>query len=397
MHLFLIGPDWQITARFRTEFVRDALAAGWRVTIAAGGQPGGDADGFRAMGVTCLGLPSRRNRIDPIEDLAMVGEVDRQCRRLKPDVALAFTVKPVTFGLIGAALARVPVRAAMITGAGYALTDGVELKRRIIRLFVSLLYRISLGLSHRVIFQNDDDLADFERLSLISPNLARTRINGSGVDLDRFAQAPLPDGPITFVMVARLLIEKGVREFVDAARQVKARFPDTRFVLVGPMDTNPTAITKAEIDGWVTEGILDYRGPQADVRPFLQDAHVFTLPSYREGTPRSALEALATGRPVLTVDVPGCREVVVDGVTGRMVQVRNSDAVAEAMTWFIANRSRLPEMSRQARADAESRFDVHGVNRTIMSALIETGPRSGAASNRPERPRRPPQSSSAGR
>lgn len=369
MHLFLIGPDWQITARFRTEFVRDALAAGWKVTIAAGGEAAEDADGFRAMGVTCLALPSRRNRIDPLEDLAMMREVARQCRRLKPDAVLAFTVKPVTFGLIGAALARVPVRAAMITGAGYALMDGAELKRRVVRLFVSLLYRTSLGLSHRVIFQNDDDLADFERLGLIGPDLARTRINGSGVDLDRFAAVPMPDGPTTFVMVARLLIEKGVREFVNAARQVRAHQPATRFVLVGPMDTNPTAITKNEVDEWMAEGVIEYRGAQADVRPFLRDAHVFVLPSYREGTPRSALEALAIGRPILTVDVPGCREVVVDGVTGRLVEVRSADAVAKAMTWFIANRSSLPEMSRQARADAESRFDVHGVNQTIMSAL----------------------------
>lgn len=369
MHLFLIGPDWQITARFRTEFVRDALTAGWRVTIAAGGEPTGDADGFRAMGVSCLPLPSRRNRIDPLEDLAMVREVARQCGRLKPDAVLAFTVKPVTFGLIGAAIARVRVRAAMITGAGYALMDGVELKRRIVRLVVSLLYRTSLGLSHRVIFQNDDDLADFERLGLIGPNLARTRINGSGVDLDKFAPAPMPDGPTTFVMVARLLIEKGVREFVNAARQVKARHPAARFVLVGPMDTNPTAITKAEVDEWLAEDIVEYRGAQADVRPFLRDAHVFVLPSYREGTPRSALEALAIGRPILTVDVPGCREVVVDGVTGRMVKVRNADAVAEAMSWFIANKNALPEMSRRARSDAEARFDVHGVNRTILSAL----------------------------
>lgn len=371
MHLFLIGPDWQITARFRTELVRDVVAAGWRVTIAAGGEPAGDADGFRAMGVTCLALPSRRNRIDPLEDLAMVREVARQGNRLKPDAVLAFTVKPVTFGLIGAAIARVPVRAAMITGAGYALMDGTEFKRRIVRLFVSLLYRASLGISHRVIFQNDDDLADFERLGLIGQNLSRTRINGSGVDLDRFALAPLPLGRMTFVMVARLLVEKGVREFVNAARQVRACNPETRFVLVGPMDTNPTAITELEVNEWVAEGVVEYCGAQADVRPFLRDAHVFVLPSYREGTPRSALEALATGRPVLTVDVPGCREVVVDGVTGRMVKVRSADAVADAMAWFIANRSDLPEMSRRARADAEARFDVHAVNRTIMAALVE--------------------------
>lgn len=385
MHLLLVGPDWQITARFRTEFVRDVLAAGWRVTIAAGGEPTADADGFRAMGIACLALPSRRNRIDPLEDLAMVREVARQCRRLKPDAVLAFTVKPVTFGLIGAAIARVPVRAAMITGAGYALMDGAEFKRRIVRLVVSLLYRTSLGLSHRVIFQNDDDLADFERLGLIGPNLSRTRINGSGVDLDRFARAPLPEGPMTFVMVARLLVEKGVREFVNAARQVKARHPDARFVLVGPMDTNPTAITEGEVNAWAVEGVIEYRGAQADVRPFLRDAHVFVLPSYREGTPRSALEALATGRPILTVDVPGCREVVVDGVTGRMVEVRSADAVAQAMAWFVANRDGLPEMSRQARADAESRFDVRGVNRTIMSALAEDR----AASRRPDPTNRP--------
>lgn len=368
-HLLLIGPDWPITARFRTELVRDALARGWRVTIAAGGPLDDAASDLQALGVTCLPLKSRRNSIAPINDLQMMATVARHCRVLRPDAALAFTVKPATFGLIGAALAGVPQRAAMITGVGYALMDGSEVKRRLVRAFVTTLYRISLRTASTVIFQNDDDLDDFRRMGLLEPATPVVRINGSGVDLDRFAYAPLPSGDFTFVMVARLLAEKGVREFVQAAWNLKQKGFKARFVLVGPLDTNPTAISESELASWVAEDIIEYHGSQADVRPFLRGAHVFVLPSYREGTPRSALEALATGRPVLTVDVPGCREVVRDKVTGRLVEARSIQAVEEAMRWFVQNRRQLPAMSIAARQDAERRFDVHIVNAMILTAV----------------------------
>lgn len=369
MNLLLIGPDWKAVAGLRGELVRDMLAAGWRVTIGAGGDPDAAFEALRAAGADCVPLPLARASISPVRDLMLLAAVYRLCRRLKPDAVLGVAVKPVTYGLIAAGRAGVPVRAGMVTGLGYAFTEGRELKRTLVRAGVSLLYRWSLGGATRVLFQNDDDIAEFRRRGLLPDRIAVTRTNGSGVDLGRYAEAPLPDGPLTFVMVARLLVDKGVREYAEAARRSRTRHPDLRFRLVGSLDPNPAAIQKGEVEAWEAEGALEYLGQLADVRPALRDAHVFVLPSYREGTPRSALEALAIGRPILTTDVPGCREVVVDGVTGRKVAVRDVDALVEAVDWFVARRSDLPAMAARARADAETRFDVLAVNRVVMDGL----------------------------
>lgn len=372
--VFIIGPDWEITARFRSELIRDMLASGWSVTVAAGGPPGTERGSLEAMGVRCHALEWSRNALNPIRDLAAVTTLWRLLRSERPAAVLAFTVKPATFGLIAAALAGVRRRVAMITGAGYALMEGRELKRRVVRAVVLRLYRLALGRSHAVIFQNPDDQAEFTSLGLLPSGIELVRTNGSGVDLNRFRAAPMPEGPIRFVMVARLLTEKGVREFVDAARIVRASEPAAAFDLVGPLDTNPAAISESEVQGWVQEGVVNYLGLQRQVDPFLRSAHVFVLPSYREGTPRSALEALATGRPVLACDVPGSREVVKPGVTGQLVEVRSARAVAEGMRWFIARRDDLPAMGALAAADAKARFDVRAVNHVVMSTLAPASP-----------------------
>lgn len=369
MHLLLIGPDWDAVRRLRKDLVQDMLKAGWRLTIAAGGPEGEDAALFRSEGVDCVTIPVARTSTDLVTGLGLMMAIWRLCRSIRPDAALAITVKPVTFGLIATALAGVPLRVAMITGLGYAFTAGREFKRRTVRVIVGVLYALSLRMGTRAIFQNDDDVAEFRRLGLLPAALPVTRTNGSGVDLTRYAAMPMPDGPLTFVMVARLLVDKGVREYAEAAKRVRARYPDVRFRLVGALDSNPAAVAQAEVDEWVADGAIDYVGHQSDVRPFLQAAHVFVLPSYREGTPRSALEALATGRPVLTTDVPGCREVVDDRVTGRLVPVRSASAIEEGAIWFIENSFQLPSMGAKARQDAVHRFDVHAVNGVIMAAL----------------------------
>lgn len=369
MNLLLMGPDWKSVAGLRGELVRDMLAAGWTVTIGAGGARDAAFSALSAAGASCVALPLSRTSISPLGDLKLLVTVYGLCRRLKPDVVVAVTVKPVTIGLIAAWLAEVPVRTGMITGLGYAFTEGPGLKRRLVRTAVSLLYRMSLGRASRVFFQNDDDIADFRKLRLLSERTPVTRTNGSGVDLVRFSAVPLPSGPLVFVMVARLLIDKGVREFADAARRSLWKHPELKFRLVGAFDSNPAAIQRNEIESLVAEGVIEYLGELSDVRPALRNAHIFVLPSYREGTPRAALEALAMGRPVLTTDVPGCREVVIDGVTGRLVKARSPDAIVEAIEWFVQCKEELELMAVAARKDCEFRFDVHSVNRIVMNQL----------------------------
>ena len=372
LHILIIEPDWSVLRLFRLEMTRSLKAAGFKVSICAAGDVEEARAVFAPMGVDCYAVEFRRNDMSIREGLSATLAVARLCRRLKIDVALGTTVKPATFGLLGARLGGVRSLVAMITGLGFAFTEGREPIRRLARAIAIPLFRLSLRKADRIIFLNPDDEATFDALKLMPRSLIRVQVGGSGVDLQRFSPLPVADGPFTFLMVGRLLRDKGVFEFVDAARMVKRDAPDTRFLLVGPLDSNPTAVQPSDVEAWKREGVVTCLGFQSDVKPFLAQAHVFVLPSYREGTPAVALEALASARPVLVTDVPGCREVVRDGVFGRLVQVRNAAALAEGMRWFMARRDRLSDMGTAGRAFCAERFDVHVVNRSIIGAIQAT-------------------------
>jgi glycosyltransferase involved in cell wall biosynthesis len=282
---------------------------------------------------------------------------------------LVYAAKPVVYGLTAARLARVRLRAAMITGVGSALAGGSRLRRRALASLLRRLYAVALGQAHVVFFQNPDDERLFRSMGLIGDGHRVVRINGSGVDLERFSPAPLLPPPITFLMIGRLIRDKGVREYVEAARRVHRAHPGARFQLLGPLDENPSAIRPRQLEAWREEGTVEYLGTTRDVRPFLARAHVLVLPSYGEGMPRSVLEAMAMGRAVITTDVPGCRETVEGGRNGLLVPVRDAGALAEGMLRLLADPGQLEPMGRQGRAMAEERFDVHTVNRTILAAM----------------------------
>ena len=247
---------------------------------------------------------------------------------------------------------------------------------------VCSLYRVALRRSHRVFFQNDEDRQVFIEKRLVAP--ARTGLlPGSGIDLVHFSPlafdgSSLRNGAgLVFLMVARLLWDKGVLEFVEAARRVKALFPESRFQLLGFLDVkNQTAVGRSDVEAWVKEGVVEYLGTSDDVRPFLAAADCVVLPSYREGTPRSLLEAAAMGRPLLATDVPGCREVVVDGVNGLLCHVRDSVDLAEKMMQMIdMPMSALLQMGQESRSLAETRFDEQIVIRKYLEAIDEVAGR----------------------
>jgi glycosyltransferase involved in cell wall biosynthesis len=285
-----------------------------------------------------------------------------------------YTAKPVIYGLIAARVAGVPFRAAMITGLGSALAGGPTRRQSALSHLLRGMYSIALRHAHVVFFQNPDDEQLFRRLRLVRSGQTIVRINGSGVDLAHYAVAPLPPGRITFLMICRLLRDKGVMEYVEAAKLVRGLRNDCRFQLLGPLDTNPTAITRDQLDAWIAEGAIEYLGDTADVRPFLADAHVCVLPSYGEGMPRSVLEAMSMGRAIVTTDVPGCRETVVPGVNGWLVAPRQVDGLASAMLRILEEPGDIERMGAASRQIAEQRFDVHAVNRVILDAMgLELG------------------------
>jgi glycosyltransferase involved in cell wall biosynthesis len=355
----LIGGCAKAMLRFRAALIRELSRQGQEVVAVA---PQTDAEtehALRAQGLTrFIAAPLDRAGMNPMHDLVALWSLHRAIARERPDTVLTYNIKPMVYGTLAAWLAGTKRRIAMVEGLGYAYTPGRELKRRVARALSNVLYRIPCTLAHGLVVLNEDDRAFFADRFLRANTDRIHLLPGIGVDLDEYRREPLPEGPLTFVLIGRLLRDKGVIDFVNAARQVKVSDPTIRFVLVGGTDDNPASVARREVDAWVAEGLVTYAGEVSDVRPWLRQSHVFVLPSYREGFPRTIMEAMAMGRPCLTTDVPGCRGAVVHGQTGLIVQPANSGQLAAAMLWLAENRAALTTMASNADAYAYLNFDA---------------------------------------
>ncbi len=352
---------------FRRELLERFVADGHEVLACAADADPATLVTLQEMGVRFAPVPLRRAGLNPLDDLRYMDAVTRLARDFRPDMSLAYTIKPVIFGTLAAARAGVPRRFAMVTGLGTTF-QGSGARARLLNAVARRLYRTALARCERVFFQNRDDRELFTSGGLV-PAERTILIPGSGINLERFPAAPLPEGPPRFLMIARLIAEKGVREYAAAARIVKERHPDVACDLVGYLEDHPRAIRAEELDQWQREGVLTFHGKQDDVRPALRACTVYVLPSYREGMPRTVLEAMATGRACITTDAPGCRDAVADGETGLLVPVGDVEALAAAMMRLAADPALVAAMSRAARRRAEERFDVHGVVETIVGTM----------------------------
>lgn len=356
---------------FRGPLVLALVASGVRVYALAPDYDEKTRAAVRALGAEPVDIAMERTGMRPGADLLNAFRLYLLIRRLRPDLTFAYFVKPVIYGSLAAALAGVPRRFAMVAGLGYAFTpDGSResLKRKALRATVSFLYRMALRMCERVFFQNGDDVAQFVRSGLIDPAKV-VEVRGSGVDLDRLAFVPPVEGPPTFLLMARLLREKGICEYVAAARMVRQRHPETRFVLLGGSDPNPGGLGNEEVAAWAKEGVIEWHGHVDDVRPWIAQSSVYVLPSYREGKPRSTQEAMAMGRAVITTDAPGCRDTVDEGINGFLVPVRDANALAAAMLRFVENPALVASMGRESRRLAEERFDVVKINAVILDTM----------------------------
>lgn len=323
-----------------------------------------------ALGVIPHNIPMQRTGLNPLADAQTLFALYSLMKSIKPEYTMGYTIKPVIYGALAAWLARVPKRFALITGLGFAFTGADSNKRKSVRVVAQNLYRTALYNCQLVFFQNHDDEALFHELNIVSSKTKTCVVNGSGVDVDEYEVVPfMTQEPLRFLLIARLLIDKGVREYAQAAKQIKKLHPEVQFDLVGSLDANPTSITQAELDQWIELGIINFLGRLSDVRPAIQASSVYVLPSYREGTPRTVLEAMAMGRAVITTDAPGCRETVIDGDNGFLVPVKDANALAQAMLCFIEEPALIEKMGKRSRATAEEKYDVHKVNAQMMSAM----------------------------
>ena len=362
--------SWNIV-NFRSGLIRALKAAGYEPVVVAPADPG-DEHRIAEMGVERVVIDIERSGVNPLADLRLLGAYRRILNDLRPFAYLGFTIKPNIYGGIAARLASVPL-IANISGLGTAF-----IKQGALLALVSRLYRFALKRAAVTFFQNPDDLELFVKRRLVTRAQAQL-LPGSGVDLDRFQPVAAPAGPTTFLFIGRLLADKGVWEFVQAARIVRADVPGVRFQLLGRLDEgNRSAIARADLDRWIAEGSIEYLGETEDVRPFIAQATAVVLPSYREGLPRSLLEAAAMARPLIATDVPGCRELVDPGANGFLCQARDSASLAKAMKALIKTsadeRARMGAASRRMVEDGYSETVVIGA---YLDALGKLGaPRS---------------------
>lgn len=363
--MFVVNVDWFFLSH-RLPIALEAQRQGYQVHIATGLTD--RLDELQRHGLVVHPLALDRSSVGLGNAWRTMAQLWRVFRAVRPDVVHLVTIKPVLLGGLVARLAGVPAVVAAVSGLGFVfMAHGAKAKVR--RWLVGALYRVALG--HRnlkVIFQNPDDLRSLAEVADL-PDSRVTMIRGSGVDLERYIPQPLPGGVPVVVLAARLLADKGVLEFVQAARLLKQRGCHARFALVGTVDpANPTSFTQAELDDWVREGVVEWWGHRSDMPQVLAAAQLVVLPSYREGLPKVLLEAAACGRAVVTTDVPGCRDAIDPGVTGVLVPVCNATALADAMEGLINSPARCQAMGDAGRALAESAFDV----RQVVAAHLRT-------------------------
>lgn len=366
MKINIIGTLPSSLYNFRGELLNQLNKSNFIVQTLASGATSNDIKAVKALGGNYIDYPVSRSGLNPIQDFKTFVALRYVFKKQQPDVILAYTIKPIIWGAFAARVVPDCRFYALVTGLGFAFQKGNWKKNLLVKL-VAFLYKMSLKKTQKVIFQNPDNQQVFIDLGIV-PSYKTCVVNGSGVDITHFDVKPLTSSP-AFLLIARLLGDKGIREYVAAANCVKQHYPDAVFQLVGPADPSPDGITLQELAKLNNDKAVDYFGATNDVRPYIEGCNVFVLPSYHEGLPRTVLEAMATGRPILTTDVPGCRETVINGENGWLVEKANVEQLAEKMIWFIENPQEWQRMAEASRAMVEDKFDVHKVNKELMNIM----------------------------
>ena len=338
-----------------------AQRAGYDVHVAT--MAGDSVSRIQAHGLTHHIIPMTRSGKNPLQELRTVWALYRLFRQLRPDVVHLVTIKPVLYGGIAARLAGVPAMVSAISGLGFVFV-AKGAKASVVRQVVTVLYRLALGhRNSRIVFQNGNDRDVLRDLGAVR-NEQVVMIRGSGVDLSDYAAVAEPPPPIVVLMVARLLRDKGVIEFVDASRILRREGANVRMLLAGGIDPgNPASVTQADVNEWQRQGIIEALGERRDIAELYAAAHIAVLPSYREGLPRSLIEAAACGRAVITTDVPGCRDAIEPDETGLLVPSHDAQALAAAISRLANDSGLRQKMGVAGRALAEREFDIEDVCR----------------------------------
>lgn len=364
LKFILVSPKNRTVYNFRGDLIQKIIASGYEVVVTGPNRI--DVDKIEALGARFIEVPIDKNGVNPLADLKYQKALTDIFRREQPDVMLGYTSKPVIYGSIAAKKAKVPHIAAMVTGAGYAFTAKTA-KAKVIKAIMSMLYKRAFRCADVVIFQNTDDRDQFIREKLVKAEKCQI-VNGSGVNMEKFSVCEYPD-QITFFMLSRVMYSKGIREYLQACSIVKEKYPQVRCMLLGACEAIQDSLSPEELRPYIEKGIIEHFGETDRVADYYKQCSVYVLPSYREGTPRTVLEAMAMGRAVITTDAPGCRGTVIHGETGFLVPVQSGEAVAEKMIAFIENPELIQSMGSKSYAYCREKFDVQIINEVMCNYL----------------------------
>jgi glycosyltransferase involved in cell wall biosynthesis len=321
---------------------------------------------FAEYGIKYKQLFVERNGINPFSDLKTYKQLSQFMQEEKPDKIFAYQAKTVVYGSLAAKANGITEVYPLIAGLG-SVFRGNGLKNRIIKVVMKIEYKAACNASMKVFFQNNDDKNEFINNGLIKEDKT-TIINGSGVNLEEFKHEPLPEIP-AFLFIGRLIKDKGIIEYLEACKRIKIIYPEVRCLLVGPYDSNPSALQYGELQPYIDQGIIEYYGEQSDVRPYIKLCSTFVLPSYHEGIPKTVLEAMAMGRSIITSNAPGCRETVTDEYNGFLVSIQDIDGLVEKMKILIEDSSMNKLMGENSLKLAREKYDVNLVNKSIMETM----------------------------
>ena len=351
---------------FRMDMMKEFIRLGHTV-IAIGPESEVNWIGkFEEYGIEYKQLFVERNGINPFGDLRTYRELKQFIKEEKPDKIFTYQAKTVVYGSLAAKSNGITEVYPLIAGLG-SIFRGKGIKNKILKMVMKTQYKLACNASKKVFFQNTDDKSEFIKNEIIQEDKIMI-INGSGVNLEKFRPEPLPDKPV-FLFIGRLIKDKGVLEYLEACRRIKVEYPKVRCLLVGPYDSNPSALKQEEIQPFIDEEIIEYFGEQTDVRPYLKQCSTFVLPSYHEGKPKTVLEAMAIGRSIITCDSPGCRETVTDGYNGLLVAVKDINGLVDKMRYLIKDPETNRIMAERSLKLVKEKYDVNIVNKSIMKTM----------------------------
>ncbi|MCJ8161537.1 glycosyltransferase family 4 protein [Acinetobacter zhairhuonensis] len=359
---------------FRADLIRSLLKQGHQIYAFISQYNTEDVNKIEQLGAIPVTYTLNRGGLNPLADIVATYQLLKKIKNISPDVVFSYFSKPVIFGTLAAKLAKVPRVIGMLEGLGYTFTEqpeGLSHKTKFIRYIQVFLYKIALPMLDKLVFLNPDDPKDL--LETYSIKVKKVVIlGGIGLNLQEYSYQPVEDIslPIKFLFIGRLLKEKGIHEFVQAAKLVKKQYPKTQFTILGQIDTfNIGALQQEELDDLIASCVVEYQGQVNNVKDWIVNSHVFVLPSYREGVPRSTQEAMAIGRAIITTDVPGCRETVIQNRNGFIIPKWDSKTLAEYMIYFIENPKQIRCMGDESYKIAVDKFDAEKVNQRLQNIL----------------------------